>query len=198
LKTFTLENSSITGDDKGQLYWGTEPLASCRGLLVGAAKHDTGYVAACEQELLFLDEQGRLVEKIGATFGLPIPVEQLGGCGEQLCIRTPRRLFELDFINLSFKPLVGVQPTWSEPTLLNDASRQTIYELSRGQGLSWERVMLDLHSGRLFGAAGVWVVDIAAVLLLFLALSGFVLWYQHMRVKRARKKSAPTHDIHLG
>jgi len=95
---------------------------------------------------------------------------------------------------LSFKPLADVRTVWSEPGLLMDASRQRIYEHSRGKGLSWERVMLDLHSGRLFGTAGVWVVDVAAVLLLFLALSGFVLWYQHMRVKRVRSKTAPKHD----
>ena len=196
LKTFTLGDSTITGDDKGQLYWGGETLASCRGELVGAALHDTGFVAACEQELLFLDEHGRLLEKISATYGLPTPLRQLGKCGEQLCVRTPKRLFELDFESLSFKPLVDVKPVWSEAGLLMDASRQAIYKHSRGQGLSWERVMLDLHSGRLFGTAGVWVVDVAAVLLLFLALSGFVLWYQHMRVKQARSKAAPKHDKH--
>ena len=194
LKTFELGESTITGDDKGQLYWGGQTLASCRGELVGATKHDAGFVAACEQELLFLDEQGRLLEKIGATYGLPTPLTQVGVCGEQLCVRTPTRMFELDLTALSFKPLVGVRPVWSATGLLNDASRQAIYQHSRGQGLSWERVMLDLHSGRLFGAVGVWVVDVAALLLLFLALSGFVLWYQHMRVKRVRTKSAPSHD----
>ena len=196
LKTFALLDSTITGDDKGQLYWGDQPLASCRGELVGAVNHDTGFVAACEQELLFFDAQGKLVEKISATYGLPTPLTQLGECGEQLCVRTPKRLFELDIYALSFKPLVGVRPVWSETAHLSDSSRLAIYELSRGQGLSWERVMLDLHSGRLFGTAGVWVVDVAAVLLLFLALSGFVLWFQHMRVKRSRSKAAPRHDKH--
>ena len=191
LKSFALGELIVTGDDKGQLYWGTKPLASCRGALVGAAKHEVGFVAACQQELLFLDEQGRLVEKIGATYGLPTPLEQLGTCGKQLCVRTPKRLFELDFNTLSFKPLPDVRPLWSEPALLSDTSRLAIFRYSRGKGLNWERVMLDLHSGRLFGAWGIWVVDVAAVLLLFLALSGFVLWFQHMRVKRTRSKGAP-------
>lgn len=194
LETFTLGDSTITGDDRGQLYLGAETLASCRGKLVGAAQHDAGFVAACEQELLFLDEEGRLIEKISATYGLPTPLKQLGECGEQLCVRTPKRLFELDFNALSFKPLVDVRPVWSEPGLLPETSRRAIIEHSRGKGLTWERVILDFHSGRIFGTTGVWVVDVAAVLLLFLALSGFVLWYQHMRVKRVRSKTAPTHD----
>ena len=198
LVTHKLRDSTITGDDKGQLYWGAEPLEVCRGALKGAARFDTGFIVACEQELLFFDERGRLVEKVSATYGLPTPVEQLGECDEHICIRTPRRMFELDIKALSFNPLMGVTPVWSETSSLKEASRQAIYALSRGQGLSWERVMLDLHSGRLFGTAGVWLVDIAAILLLFLALSGFVLWYQHMRVKRARSINEPSHDKRQG
>lgn len=194
LVTYRLRDSDITGDDKGELYWGVEPLGACRGTLVGAVNIDSGFIAACEQELLFFDERGRLAEKVSATYGLPTPVAQLGECDGQLCMRTPGRLFEINFEQMSFKPVVGVEARWSETTQLTETSRGTIYAISRGKGLSWERVMLDLHSGRLFGPAGVWVVDIAAILLLFLALSGFLLWFQHMRIKRARSKSAPTHD----
>lgn len=194
LVSYTLPESIITGDEKGHLYLGAEPLGRCRGALVGAVHFEAGFIAACEQELLFFDEVGRLMEKVGATYGLPTPVEHLGRCGDQLCIRTPERLFVLDIAQLSFKPLLGAQPVWSEAVHLGASSRQAIFALSRGQGLSWERVMLDLHSGRLFGSAGVWVVDIAALLLLFLALSGFVLWYQHMRVKRARNQNGSLHE----
>ncbi len=194
LVSFAQGDNTLTGDDKSQLYWGEQPLASCRGELVGVATYDAGFIAACQQELLFFDKQSSLVEKIGATYGLPTPVEQLGLCDGLPCIRTSKRVFALDVEQLSFKPLVGVSSLWSEPVELTASSRQAIYSASRGAGLSWERVLLDLHSGRLFGAAGVWVVDIAAVLLMFLAMSGFVLWYQHMRVKRARNAAAPSHD----
>ena len=186
LVSFGLPSNTITGDEKGQLYRDGQPLQACRGALVGVATYRAGFIAACEQELLFFDATGNLAEKVSAVYGLPTPVEHLGQCDAQLCIRTPQRLFELDVEQLAFTPLVGVEPQWSEPVTLAEPVRQAIMNSSRGQGLSWEQVMLDLHSGRLFGKPGVWVVDIAAVLLFFLAVSGFVLWYQHMAVKRSR------------
>ena len=50
-----------------------------------------------------------------------------------------------------------------------------------GSPLSYERVLLDLHSGRIFGRVGVLVVDAAAVALLLLALSGFYMWFKFKR-----------------
>ncbi|MBT4522961.1 MAG: hypothetical protein HOC23_23415 [Halieaceae bacterium] len=189
LVSFNLGETTVTGDDKGQLYWGTEPLEKCRGGLVGAAVYEAGFIASCAAELFFFDSSGRLVEKVSAVYGLPTPITQLGQCDERLCIRTPKRLFELDLEVLSFKPLVGVKAVWSKPVPLAERISQAIYADSRRQGLSWERVLLDLHSGRLFGSPGVWVVDLAAILLFFLSVSGFVLWYQHMRAKRTRRNT---------
>jgi len=45
----------------------------------------------------------------------------------------------------------------------------------RGQGLTVERVLLDLHSGRILAAAGVWLMDVVAVCMIVLALSGLIL-----------------------
>jgi hypothetical protein len=46
----------------------------------------------------------------------------------------------------------------------------------RGRVLTLERLMLDLHSGRLFGLGGTWLMDIVAALLVILAASGMWLW----------------------
>ena len=42
--------------------------------------------------------------------------------------------------------------------------------------LTLERVLLDLHSGRIMGAVGPWIMDAAAILLLVLALTGIWMW----------------------
>lgn len=47
----------------------------------------------------------------------------------------------------------------------------------RNHTISWQRIVLDIHSGRWFGPLGPWVVDLAALALLFLACSGFWIWY---------------------
>jgi len=42
-------------------------------------------------------------------------------------------------------------------------------------------VLLDLHSGRIFGPVGVLVYDLLALTLGFLAISGLVLWFRGRR-----------------
>lgn len=53
--------------------------------------------------------------------------------------------------------------------------------------LSWERLLLDLHSGRLFGRLGPWVVDFAALAVALLATTGCLMW---LRVTRDRKRGS--------
>ena len=51
----------------------------------------------------------------------------------------------------------------------------------RGRGLTVERVLADVHSGRIFARAGTLIMDAVAVFMIVLSLSGFVLWIQHSR-----------------
>lgn len=53
--------------------------------------------------------------------------------------------------------------------------------LNRNHHITWERVLLDLHSGRWFGTYGVWIMDIAAIILLLLAGSGIWMWSSRKR-----------------
>lgn len=187
LTTFEVAGGWLTGDDKGQLYLNDQPIQACRGVLVGATEFEAGFIAACSQELLLYSPKGEPLEKLSAVYGLPVPVTQLGICkGGQLCIRTPQRIFNIDIEQLAFQPKKNAEPVWSQPVELKGGMRNAINHIYQGQGLDWERVLLDLHSGRLFGSLGVWVFDIAALLLLFLALSGFILWYQQVLRKRGR------------
>lgn len=77
-------------------------------------------------------------------------------------------------------PRFAIQPA-AAPTVLQTALLQHY----RGTALSWERVLLDLHSGRLFGVLGRYVMDAAGVLLILLALSGIMVWWQR-RVHQRR------------
>jgi hypothetical protein len=42
--------------------------------------------------------------------------------------------------------------------------------------LNWQRLLQDLHAGRVFGWAGQLVMDLAALLLVILALTGVIIW----------------------
>ena len=51
----------------------------------------------------------------------------------------------------------------------------------RGHGLPLERVLLDLHSGRILGKWGVWLIDVVAILLFVLAITGSWMWFQRLK-----------------
>ena len=66
---------------------------------------------------------------------------------------------------------------WAEAVSLPDALRERIEASVAGVGVSAERVLLDLHSGRWLGHAGVWLMDAAAFALLLLAgTGGWTVW----------------------
>ena len=71
--------------------------------------------------------------------------------------------------------------TWAEPVTLPPGLRDRLVETYRGKGLPLERVLLDVHSGRILGAWGVYLVDAAAVLFLGLVLTGLWMWSRRPR-----------------
>ena len=69
------------------------------------------------------------------------------------------------------------EPLWVAPSTVPGDIKESVLVAFRGQGLPWERVVLDLHSGRIFGNWGSYVMDAAAIILFILVLSGFYKWY---------------------
>ena len=67
---------------------------------------------------------------------------------------------------------------WSEPVALADEQLLQIGNAAIGQSVNWERILIDLHSGRIFPTAGIYIADITAACLLYLCMSGLALWFR--------------------
>jgi hypothetical protein len=203
LTSFSAGEAWVSASDKGgseqTLYFNGEVVGICEGRLVGAVVHQADILAACSAEIILLSPKGDILDRIGSTYDLPLPVGAIGQCGgvsevdsqemtgSKVCFEAAGKLYTTDLQQLQWQqlPKTGLK-NWSQqaslPTGLEQhLQRQLVTELN------WERVALDLHSGRIGGNIGVWIVDIAAIGLLFLALSGFWLWYQRMRQIASRK-----------
>lgn len=128
--------------------------------------------------LLVYDLAGDLVEKVPA----PSPIHALGSFDGGLVAQTPGGLSAINEDALAFEALrldsSDTDIEWSQPAALPDALARRVLEVHRGRILSFERVMLDLHSGRIFGAWGLWFFDLIAIALALLAITGIVLWAQ--------------------
>lgn len=63
----------------------------------------------------------------------------------------------------------------------------TLQDAAICRQISWERWLLDLHAGRLFGVYGPQVMDAVALIFVILAGSGVVLWWRFQRSQHRRR-----------
>ncbi|MSR15803.1 MAG: PepSY domain-containing protein [Gammaproteobacteria bacterium] len=132
-------------------------------------------VAAVDQELWFLTHGGEVIER------LPIaePIESLGLSADGTpVVRARNRSFSIDVESGDIGVAESGKITWAEPTSLPLALAQALTALYRGRELTLERVVFDLHTGRIFGFIGVTLVSLSALGMLFLAGSGAVTWWR--------------------
>lgn len=177
-------------DAEGQVYVDAVALAPCQGELVGAQALDGLLYVACAGELLLATAEGVLVESMTPSMGLPLPLEGVGQVEGRLALRAGGEWRLADVDQLSFAdplPERAIIEELAPGSLPADLQSQIPL---RDRWLSWERVLLDLHSGRLGGAVGVWLVDLAGVAFCLLGLSGVAMWWLHRRGGRGARQSA--------
>ena len=76
----------------------------------------------------------------------------------------------------------GLDHIFLDHPVILSAYNMNVEEELRGRGINLEKFILDLHTGNFFGIPGKFISDLAAIALIFLALSGlYSLW---MRKKR--------------
>ncbi|MFV8817781.1 PepSY domain-containing protein [Haliea sp. E17] len=171
----------LSRPDDETLYFDDHPVAACRGALVGAAIASGMIHAACAEELLLLTPQGELIEALGASSGLPVPLQGLATAAGQVELRAAGQWYRADFDAMAFTAAAGTAAERLQIALAA-VPRALADQLPDGvRWLTWERVLLDLHSGRLGGWLGLAIVDGLGVILCVLGFSGFAMWWFHHR-----------------
>ncbi len=163
----------------------------CDGHLVGSVFiHDLNYLL-CEQTLNIFTSAGELVERFQ---GFPEPLARLGieqqniyaqgeYTGNYYYLNEPESRWDQvqqqkDFIAVVAEPLPA-------------EIREYLAGIPPAQAPTWERVFLDIHSGRIFGVIGVLMVDLIGLILLCSSATGLWMWfhkYSKQRVARSRTK----------
>lgn len=148
--------------------------------LVGAARAGDLLAAASPDALLLVTAEATPVERLSQA-ALPGAVAAVGrGPGGALAIRTDRGVFASDADVVAWTPFAGAV-VWSRPMPLPAAIEERLMLGYRGEGVPWARVLLDVHSGRILGRWGPYLMDAAAVCLLLLAATGIYNWLKTRR-----------------
>jgi hypothetical protein len=173
-KGFEVGDTWLLQGGEGRIFLGTRELGGCEGVITGVASVQQMILVACERELLLLTPDGERIDALGAATGLPVPVGGLAALGDEALVLAGGLWQRFDADAMALSPAGGEAPQKIRP---GTPPQALLEKLGRAAGwLHWERFLLDLHSGRLFGSAGVLVVDVGGVLSLLLALSGVLMW----------------------
>ncbi|NOX08679.1 MAG: hypothetical protein GXP22_04185 [Gammaproteobacteria bacterium] len=171
------------------IYLDTTPVTQHAAPLIGGIQQDEEIIIATRQQLIITTLQGELIEILDESSGLPENIEAIGSDHSGRII--------LKSAGVNYRGHIGdftwervdnlAPPSGNSPAAISDEMRTRIEDNYMNHILTVERVLLDLHSGRILGNAGIWLMDIAAILLILLSLSGSYLWWKQKQ-KHLKKK----------
>lgn len=172
------------------LYVNKQLLAGNYTTPIGAIAFPHFLAVALKNKVLLLTHEGEVIEQLGELQGVPAGMEKIGQQKDGgIIVKAGQKHYVTNRDFLKWQEQQPVNPiTWVESFTSPEVLQQQLSQQYRSNELPMERFMLDLHSGRLFGSWGPLVMDIAAVLLVFLAMSGFWLWTKQIIRKRQRRR----------
>lgn len=172
-------NDGLLYAENNQLKLDTNALAPC-ARLTQATSFNRGYLVNCETSWYFFDINWELIEAINPSVLGLTGEEELGRYQNQAAVKVLNKntgqnpsqaqaqWYPLDLDNMQLGKRID-HPTSQISTL-------SVITHRKNQSISWQRVLLDMHSGRWFGRWGIWLMDAAAIFLLILAGSGVWMW----------------------
>ncbi|MCW8870597.1 MAG: PepSY domain-containing protein [Proteobacteria bacterium] len=152
-------------------------------IILFAAKRNNEWLVATEQSLYGLNAQNEIIWRLDDFDGLPTPIENLH-VEDRIWIKNNRQWYTIDAefqIKESHEPVVSLNQAQNKQ--LTDDERHQIFPKALAQVLSYDKVLADIHAGY---KSSVWLNSLSALALLFLSLSGIILFF---KTKNKNQKS---------
>ncbi|MCG8378925.1 MAG: PepSY domain-containing protein [Proteobacteria bacterium] len=163
---------------ENRIYFNDIEVANDIDQLFGLILINDNFVIAMDGQLTLVSKQGEIIEHMTGADGVPAGMREIGISDEKnIIIKAAHGFYQVNLDELEWEEFDHLDAVWSKTKPLPNELEQSLLKKYRGTGLSMERVLLDLHSGRILGPWGVYLVDIAAILFLLLAISGSWMWW---------------------
>ncbi len=162
-------------------------IGRCNTSLVGAVMYNEALIIACHNMLLITTLDGEFIEDINTIHGLPDNILNIALSENGLILLDiGNDIVTADLLNMTFtsahtkiaENIIWQRIITSLPTYIENK----LIAQYKGRQVTLERFILDIHSGSFFGKAGSWAIDAAAVIFIFLAFSGGMIFIG--RIKR--------------
>ncbi len=167
-----------------RLFFDSRMMPGEYGRLIGVAPWHDLLIVAVDEQILLLAPDGELVERLTAKDGVPAGMQAIGTDDRgRITIRAAHGLYQPDddLLDWLHPERRDIRVRWAQASDLGPERKAALDRRYLAEALPWERVLLDLHSGRILGPAGPWLMDAAAVILILLALSGTFIWLKRSR-----------------
>jgi len=160
----------------GKWVLGDKLLSSSAGQPIGAVEIGGINYVATTTALYLYQSDGKLLDKVEKHSLPAVPISALGKMGSTVMLQTPSAVYaSVDGLNWERSNATGMTLSTLQE-LPADVKRRSGDILA--PGISMQRILQDLHSGRFFGRYAIWVMDLASLVLLGLALSGLWLYWR--------------------
>ncbi|ORU93258.1 MAG: hypothetical protein A6F70_05120 [Cycloclasticus sp. symbiont of Bathymodiolus heckerae] len=180
----TPQHTISQADD--MLFINTSPPLSIDSTLTGAIKHADFTIIALTNKLLLIDADSQLIETLDGLDGAPNNISHIGLDEQQRVNVLANNAIYLLTNDLVLAPIAfNYNINWVKSATVSTADKNDISMQYRSEIISLETLMLDIHSGRFFGAYGTLFFDIVGGILLFLAFTGVIIWLR----QRPKKSS---------
>jgi len=152
--------------------------------VISAAKFQQFYIIVNSDQISLYSHQGELVDQLDSASGVPDNILALAINNQHIIVKTNDNMMQTDSDFFAWQTVAGNNFNWITPENASNTVKQIAILQFKSQFLSWEQVLLDAHSGRIFSQAGVFVSDIIALLLIMLSVSGIYIWLRYANNKR--------------
>ena len=179
-ESFLVDNIFISrfGD---QVFMGNQPIIKNENPIMGAAFSNQILAIAFPNEMVLFTQEGELIERINSTAELPENIQKLGVSEGILYLKTPNQLWQSSDQAQAWELSDSNFNDWSNEVIMPDQQTKQIEMYFSGKGVSLEQFFLDLHNGNIIKGFGKWLLDIIAIFLLLLSISGIWIWLKKRR-----------------
>jgi len=160
-----------------RVYFNNKEIIHDANKLVGVVNVNDVYVIAYDGKLVLLTNDAEILESLGSAEGVPSGMKAIGYDNQNIIIRSAHGYYQVNLDILEWNEHEFLEANWSSTSEITKSLKNNVLKQYRGTGLPIERVLLDLHSGRIVGVWGIYLVDLVAVLFIIIAITGIWMWW---------------------
>lgn len=161
------------------------------GVVAGGSAQSPLLFVASPSSLVLVTPQGERVDELSAPI---LPVSQVRRVG---VLKNNPRIIAVQDLDAyqssddgnSWTPVSPTEVQWSQADMLSESERAALLDYAKPR-IIVEQLLIDLHSGRLFGPIGAWAITLMGLITMILATTGVLMWWR-IRKNRRRLTARP-------